>query len=312
MKHRSNFLLFAMGMMAFLLTMPESARAASRTLSVPTYLTNPGSILEVPVMLDNAAGLAGMRVQINFNPEVLELQDVSAGPLGSAFEFSHGNGEGFVQLVFARAESLTNGTGRLAVLKFKVNAGAVQDLYSELAIADLDLTDSTGVIDLRQKDTLTITNGMVNVTLVQNIDNAHNGLPDWWEAQHGMSPFAGNANLDLERDGMSNLLEYAFGGNPTVADAQQRGIQLGVVTLGAEKFLSLGFYRRVGDSTLSVRVQETEDLSLWSDLNLSNQIMGTPQNMGDGTEFVSVRGTIPVSGLNAEHRGFLRIMVERP
>ena len=87
---------------------------------------------------------------------------------------------------------------------------------------------------------------------------------------------------------------------------------MGVVTLGDERFLSLGFYRRVGDSSLSFRVQETSNLSIWSDLNLVNQTIGTPQNMGDGTEFISVRGTIPVSGVNAEHRGFLRIMVERP
>lgn len=312
MKYRSHLLLSAVGILIFMWMMPGSAHAVSRTLSMPTYLANPGSILEVPVMLDNASGLAGMRVQINFNPEVLELQDVSAGPLGGAFEFSYGNGEGFVQLVLARAESLTNGTGRLAVLKFKVNTGAVQDLYSELAIADLDLADSTGVIDLRQKDTLIITNGMVNVTLAQNIDNAHNGLPDWWEQQYGMSPLAGNANSDLEHDGMSNLLEYAFGGKPAVADAHQRGVQMGVITVGDERFLSIGFYRRVGDSSLSIRVQETEDLSLWNDLNLSNQIMGPPQNMGDGTEYISVRGTIPVSGLNAEHRGFLRVLVERP
>ncbi|MEY4485025.1 MAG: hypothetical protein RL693_2477, partial [Verrucomicrobiota bacterium] len=166
--------------------------------------------------------------------------------------------------------------------------------------------------DLRQKDTLTITNGMVNVTLAQNIDNAHNGLPDWWESQHGLSLFAANANSDLEHDGLSNLLEYAFGGNPTVADAHQRGVQMEVVTVGDDRFLSLGYYRRVGDSSLSLRVQETADLSLWSDLNLSNQTIGVPQNMGDGTEFIHVRGTIPVSGLNAEHRGFLRIVAERP
>ena len=39
-------------------------------------------------------------MQINFNPEILELQAVTAGPLGAEFELSRGDGDGFVQLVF--------------------------------------------------------------------------------------------------------------------------------------------------------------------------------------------------------------------
>ncbi len=34
--------------------------------------------------------------------------------------------------------------------------------------------------------------------------------------------------------------------------------------------------------------------------------------MGDGTEFVNVRGTLSATGANAEPRGFLRVVVERP
>ena len=32
---------------------------------------------------------------------------------------------------------------------------------------------------------------------------------------------------------------------------------------------------------------------------------------GDGTEFVNVLGTLPVTGPNAEPKGFLRVAVER-
>jgi hypothetical protein len=35
-------------------------------------------------------------------------------------------------------------------------------------------------------------------------------------------------------------------------------------------------------------------------------------NMGDGTEFVGVRGTIPLSGTGAGSRGYLRVVVEKP
>ena len=312
MKHLSYLILSAAGIMAFALIAPTPARADSRNFSMPSYLANPGGILEVPLSLDNAAGLAAIQVQVNFDPEVLELQTVTAGPLGAAFELSQGNGDGFVQLTFFRGEALAGGAGRLAVLKFRANSGAETSLFSELAIADLSLSDSTGVIDLRQKDTLVTTNGQVAVTVQQNIDNARNGLPDWWEMQHGLNPLTANAELDPEHDGLPNLLEYAFGGNPTVADASERGVRAGRVEADGKTFLSLGFYRRLGDSTLLFRVQESADLGVWNNLNLPQQVIGTPQNMGDGTEYVRVRGTLPATGANPAPRGFLRVVAERP
>lgn len=312
MKSITNIFTQVAGMALNAMVVLGVAQADSRTLSLPGYLANPGNILEVPLSLDNAAGLAALRVQINFDPEVLELQTVTAGPIGGAFELSQGNGEGFVQLVFARAESLASGGGRLAVLKFRVNPGAVTDLYSELAIANLSLSDSTGVIDLRQKDTLVTKNGQVAVSAQQNIDNAHNGLPDWWEEQHGLSLFAANANLDPEHDGLTNLLEYAFGGNPTIADAHERGVQAGRAESNGKTYLSVGFHRRLGDPSLLFRVQESPDLGIWYDLSLPQQLVGPPQDMGDGTEFVNVLGTIPVTGASAQPRGFLRVVTERP
>jgi hypothetical protein len=33
--------------------------------------------------------------------------------------------------------------------------------------------------------------------------------------------------------------------------------------------------------------------------------------LGDGTEFVNVRGSLSATGSNAELRGFLRVVVER-
>jgi Cohesin domain len=299
-------------MAAVILAVPGPVHGDNRVLSLPGYQARPGTILEVPLSLDNAAGLAGMMVQINFNPEILELQAVTAGPLGAAFEMSRGNADGVVQLVFARAESLVNGSGRLAMLRFRVNDGAVPGLYSELAIANFDLSDSEAVVDLRQKDLLVTTNGMVAVTLSTAIDNANNGLPDWWEQQHGLDLFGANGNLDPEQDGMSNFMEFAFGANPGVSDQHARGPQWGLATAAGQEFISLGFYRRQGDGTLTYRVQESPDLSLWSDLNLLQQAIGTPQDMGDGTEFVNVRGMIPVKGPGAQLRGFMRVVVDKP
>ena len=67
----------------------------------------------------------------------------------------------------------------------------------------------------------------------QNFDNARNGLPDWWEMQHGLDPLTANADLNPEHDGLSNLLEYAVGGNPKITDAFERGMRCTIPATGA-------------------------------------------------------------------------------
>lgn len=310
--HPHSILLSGAWALALFVAASPSEAGETRTFSAPSYLANPGSFVDVPLTLDNAANLAAVRVQINFMPEVVSLAQVTAGPLGEAFEMSRGDEEGVVQLVFARAEPLAGGSGRLAVLRFMVNPGAEQDMFTEITIADIGLSDSSGVVDLRQKDTVVVSNGLVAVTLEPNIDNARNGLPDWWEHLHGLNIFAGNANLDPENDGMPNLLEYAFGGNPFAMDSEERGCRTGLVADGDSQFFRFSFYRRVSDPSLQIRLQESADLALWNDLNLTQQVIGTPVDAGDGTEFVTVRGTIPVTGIGAGARGFLRLEVKRP
>lgn len=199
----------------------------------------------------------------------------------------------------------------MSLPSYLANPGAVTDLYSELAIADLSLSDGTGVIDLRQKDALVTTNGQVTVSMQRNINNAGSGLPDWWEMQHELDLFTANANLDPEHDGLPNLLEYAFGGNPKVADASERGGRAGRIEADGKMFLRLGFYRRLGDSSLQFRVQESADLGAWSNLNLTQQIIGTPQLIGDGTELVNVMGSVPMNGPDGQPQGFLRVVVEK-
>jgi hypothetical protein len=279
---------------------------------MPGYLANPGGVLQVPLTLDNAAGLAAIKVQINFDAKVLELQTVTSGALGQSFEMDRGDGDGFVQLTFFRGDALPAGSGQLAVLKFRANPGAVTNLYSELAIADVVLSDSTGVIDMLQKDTITIASGQVTVSASQIIDNGSNGLPDSWEEQHGLNPFDDNLLLDPENDGLPNLLEYAFGGNPKVADAHERGVQAGRHEVDGVSFLRVAFRRRMADGSLIYRVQESTNLGQWTDLNLNNRMIGTPQNMGDGTESVEVMGTLPMNGVDAAPKGFLRVNVEKP
>jgi len=305
------YLNFTILVLTGLLLMPSLVRAEERHLSLPSYEVNSGDLIEVPLTLDQATGLAAIRVQVNFNPDVLTLEAVTAGALGQSFEMVRGDDDGLVQITFARATEMVNGSGQLALLRFRANSGAAVDLTSELAIADFSLSDATGVIDLRQKDTLTLTNGQVVVSASQAIDNARNGLPDWWEELHGLNLFSANALLDPENDGLPNLLEYAFGLNPSMVDAHQRGIQSSSVDQAGTLFQSIGFYRRKAGGVL-YKVQESGDLSTWYDLSISGRMRGTPQDMLDGTEYIEVLGSRAITGPAAEVKGFMRVVVESP
>lgn len=243
-----------------MVALSTGARAATRNFALPHYLANPGGIVEVPLTLDNASGLAAIRVQINFDPEVLNLQSVSAGALGKAFELSHGKGEGFVQLLLVRAGSLAGGSGRLAVLKFRANPGAQAKAYSDLAIADIRLSDSSGVINLRQKDSLSLTNGQVAVTLNPNIDNGGSGPSEWWKDLHalsGLSLSKGKLNTGFSPSDFTYTASVAktvksIKVKPTLADPNAKAKVNGVpVKTGSA---SAAIPLAVGNNTITIRV----------------------------------------------------------
>jgi len=288
---------------------PVTVHAGARAFSLPSFRVNPGVILEVPLSLDDAAGLAAIRVRINFDPEVLDLQDVTSGALGDAFELSRGDGEGFVQLVFARAGALTLGSGRLAMLRFQANPGAEENLYSELAIAELTLSDETGVVDVRQKDLLGTSNGQVVVTARQDIDNSGNGLPDWWEMQHGLDTFAPAIGTDHDGDSLDSLLEYAFGGDPNVHDAAQVAPFDSIQHHDGHPYLTLTFRRRTPPAPLDYFLNESNDLRAWTAINPDERLTSPPVDLGDGFERVTVRSRHPLDAPDLPDPEFIRVEV---
>ncbi|HEX7261521.1 MAG TPA: cadherin-like beta sandwich domain-containing protein [Luteolibacter sp.] len=170
---------FGAALVAGIFMLP-TAWAKQREFALPIYQVNPGTVVDVPLTLDNAAGLAGLRVQVNYDPAVLTLETVANdGKLGQAFEMSYGEGAGYVRLTYARAAALGAGSGRLATLKFRANSGAVAAATSNLAIAEVRGVDATGVIDLRRKDKLVTSNGRLTVT-DQAVNNPAIQLADWW------------------------------------------------------------------------------------------------------------------------------------
>ncbi len=66
--------------------------------------------------------------------------------------------------------------------------------------------------------------------LTLSYDSDGDGLPDWWETEHGSNPndATGNngAGADLDGDGWDSLSEFIAGTDPAVADSTTRGLTI--------------------------------------------------------------------------------------
>lgn len=283
--------------------------AANYTVSAPHYLANPGATLRVPIELDRAAGLASVRVQLNYDAQVLTLTTISAGPLGQLFDFTKEITPGTLTLDFVRATPVASGNGRLAFVEFTVNATATTDLYSDLVFAVFEVGDETGVRDLTSGPSggLVAVNGSVSVSASVVIDNAVNGLPDAWEAQHGLDPFTARPTDDTDNDGMPNFMEYALGGNPHVRDHAQKAPQSEVVEVGNHRYLTLTFDRRRQAGPLRYILEESTDLVNWTQADLNTRLVGSPVIRNVEMETVTVKGGHALDGAGAPARSFMRI-----
>ncbi|MEY4489998.1 MAG: hypothetical protein RIQ79_2506 [Verrucomicrobiota bacterium] len=286
-----------------------SLHAANYTVSAPHYLANPGTTLRVPVELDRAAGLASVRVQLNYDAQVLTLTTVTAGPLGQLFDFSKEVTPGTLTLDFVRARSMISGNGRLAFVEFTVNATATTTLYSDLAFAVFEVGDETGVRDLTNGsgNGLVAVNGSVSVSASVVIDNAVNGLPDAWEAQQGLDPLTARATDDNDNDGMPNLMEYAFGGNPKVRDQAQKGPRSEVVDVESHRYLTLSFDRRRQPGALRYSLEESTDMVTWTQVDLNTRLVGSPVIRDAEMETITVKGGQAIDGTGASAKSFMRI-----
>jgi len=128
---------------------------------------------------------------------------------------------------------------------------------------------------------------------------------------------------DPDFDGMSNLMEYATGGNPeSVGGGAISSLVEDAVTPGDLLFT----YRRLrevssGDASgttgngysiygVNYAVQASDNLTAWSSaaVSLAMQVEGAPVDNGDGTESVTVRLTPPSA---TDAHWFVRLRVEQ-
>lgn len=284
---------------------------AGRSFSIPEKVAAPGSDVEFPVTLDNAAGCASIQLQVNFDPQILEFQGFVGGEgLGSQFEATAYHENGVAVLVWTRANNLVSGNGSLGRMKFKVNSGASHGLKSPLAIADCEMSDASGTVQL----SLTSVSGNQSGSLVVGgsaPDGDGDGMPDSWETLHSLNPQVAGGDADTDQDGRSDFLEYALGGDPRVKDPARTPATV-AVSQGGAQYLALAFNRRI-NAGLSYRVWESPQLANdWSELDIAARLAAPPVDNGDGTERVIIRSNYRMQGPGPTQRGFMKLEVTQP
>jgi len=290
---------------ALSLCMAASASFAQRQLAIPNFVGRPGNIVSIPITLDSASSVAAARIKVNYNPQIVDFVVAKNDGLGAAFELSQSAKDGVITLMLTRSTSLLTGSGRLVVLQFRVNSGAQSGLSSDLALAEYDLSDDSGVKSINLTEPVTASNGRITVTL-GTVDNNSDNIPDDWEASFGLSTIDPNTG-DSDGDGINDLLEYALGMNPTIAT--RKGLPtIGTATINGIEKLTLEFNRR-RNAAIDYLVEESSDLSRWQVIDQTTHMVDTPIDLGNGFEEVKVHGDIQMSGPNSQTKGFLRLRV---
>ena len=123
----------------------------AHTVSLGNVVCNAGAKVAVPLLLDEAKGLASVEIVVTYDPLVLVPAGVRPGPLSARFDFDFDYLEASGQTTVvcaARDDIVEVGGGVLAVLDFEVRENSA-GLYSDLALADVRLNERTMTLDFR-------------------------------------------------------------------------------------------------------------------------------------------------------------------
>ena len=101
---------------------------------------------------------------------------------------------------------------------------------------------------------------------VNAVDGGSPGAPDsiasgfaLWKTENGVTA----DDEDNDQDGLSALLEYAFGTSPNDSDGSP--LTTGFVEIGGDSYLTVEFPRNAEATDLAIDIQLSEDLVIWSD-----------------------------------------------
>jgi hypothetical protein len=132
-----------------------------------------------------------------------------------------------------------------------------------------------------------------------------------WQASNFTSaeltnPAISGDTADPDGDGIPNLMEYAFGLNPKVANPNGMPV-VGVQKLGGtNSYLVISYKEVLYDTDISYTVQVSSDLITWNSGPGFTAPIGRPIDNGDGTETWTVQDMTPSNGSTTR---FIRLKI---
>ncbi len=201
--------------------------------------------------------------------------------------------------------------GNSGATTITIPAGATSAMLTLTPLADNDPTefDETAMVTLQSGAGYFI--GAPNAAVITIHDNTpYNST---WASQFpGFSGANASPLLDLDGDGISNLLEFAFNGDPFHADNSILPVMGEVLVADPndnntlKPYPTITFLRRTDAPNLTYFVENSNDLASW--MNNVEQISDTP-GPGANMETVVYRGLSPIEGNGAITPMFLRVRV---
>ena len=127
-----------------------------------------------------------------------------------------------------------------------------------------------------------------------------------WQTNYNLSGVNTEPTADSDGDGIPQLLEFAFGGDPNKNDCTILPTQQ-FVTDRKDSYLELQVIRPIGIQGIAYTPQTTSDLNNWpSDATGIDTISPTAVDNGNGTETLTFRRSQPLADTG---QAFIRVLV---
>lgn len=227
----------------------------------------------------------------------------------AAFEARYGNS---LPVIGTYPNSLSNGGERLA-LSYALNTSIIDFTYDDSAPWPTS-PDGGGyslvLVDPASGPDHALASSWAAGTVIGGTPGAPEpdltGLADYLSGYFTPAEMADPAIsgplADPDKDGYSNLLEYAFLGDPTLYDSP---VTHGTVDNGGMTYPSITFLQRIPSTDLTYSPQLSGDLAVW-DEGAAHLVEESSIDQGDGTFLVTARSLTPVDGTNSQ---YLRVKV---
>lgn len=136
-------------------------RAKGRTLELFNAEGVPGATVTAALSLDDAAELAAMEFQLNYDRNLLTFISATnyPGTLGGEFDLDLDAGDGILVVRLYRDSQLSSGSGLLVAMTFGVNTGAEPGMSAPLVLAGTDFANQYGA-DLRWNADVSVSNAV--------------------------------------------------------------------------------------------------------------------------------------------------------